>query len=717
MGQITMDSISDDQLPPNTKPPGIGTLPLDPALFKVMAEAAPVIILLLDTQGFIQYANPYFEQLTGCQLDEITGKEWFTTFLPARDQDRIRVLFQAARRDVPTRGHVNPIVIRNGEEREIEWNDQTIRDAQGNITSVLAIGADITARVRAEAALRSSEARLNEAQRMANVGSWNLDLLTDELLWSDEIFHLFEIDKTQFGATYEAFLDAIHPDDRDSVNKAYTGSLMNRTPYAISHRLLMSDGRVKWVEERGTTDFDVEGKPLRSVGTVQEITERKQAEMEIVTAKNQLEATLNAIPDLLFEVGLDGHFYDYHSPRTELLAASPAVFIGKKISDILPPDVAAVCMSALRDAHEKGQSHGKQYELRLPHGRRWFELSIARKPVPPEQEPRFIALSRDITERKQAEVALRQTQRILDSIVENIPVMVFVIRAEDLRFELFNRAGEKLLGYPRSDLIGKNDYDFFPKEQADFFTGEDRKTLASGTVQEIQQEPINTASGEIRYLHTWKITLCDEAGEPTHLLGLAIDITERMTAEEQIRSLAFHDPLTKLPNRRLLNDRLAHAMAASYRSGRYGALMFLDLDDFKPLNDAYGHDVGDALLVEAARRIAHCVREVDTVARFGGDEFVVVLGELGADKESSVSQVEIVAEKTRLILSEPYTLLLHKNGESDLILTYRCTSSIGVALFIKHEYSPQEIIKRADTAMYQAKKRGGNLTRFYDLNT
>ncbi len=716
MGQIMMDSISNDQLSPNTKPPGVGALPLDPALFKVMTEAAPVIILLLDTQGFILYANPFFEQLTGCQLDEITGKEWFTTFLPARDQDRIRVLFQAARRDVPTRGHVYPIVIRNGEEREIEWNDQTIRDAQGNITSVLAIGMDITARVRAEAAVRSSEARLNEAQHIAHMGSWNLNRLTDELLWSDKIFQLFEIDKIQFGATYEAFLDAIHPDDRDFVNKAYTDSLMNRTPYAISHRLLMSDGRIKWVEERGTTDFDVEGKPLRSVGTVQEITERKQAEMEIVTAKNQLEATLNAIPDLLFEVGLDGHYYDYHSPRTELLAASPEVFIGKKISDILPPDVAAVCMSALREAHEKGQSHGKQYELRLPHGGRWFELSIARKPAPPEQEPRFITLSRDVTERKQAEMALRQTQRILDSIVENIPVMVFVKRAEDLRFELFNRAGEKLLGYPRSDLLGKNDYDFFPKEQADFFTGEDRKTLALGTVQEIPQEPIKTASGEIRYLHTWKITLCDEAGKPTHLLGLSIDITERMTTEEQIRNLAFHDPLTRLPNRRLLHDRLGHAMAASHRSSRYGALLFLDLDDFKPLNDTYGHDVGDVLLVEVARRIAQCVREVDTVARFGGDEFVVVLSELDTDKASSVSQARIVAEKTRVTLTEPYMLQLHKNGEPDIDFKYRCTSSIGVALFLNHESSPQEIIKRADMAMYQAKEGGGNLTHFYDLN-
>jgi diguanylate cyclase (GGDEF)-like protein/PAS domain S-box-containing protein len=687
---------------------------VDPAIYKLMADFAPVIIVLLDARGGIQYVNPYFEQITGYRTDELKGKDWFTTFQPARDQEAIGAVFQAAIPDTPTHGNINPIVTRGGEEREIEWSERVIRDEMGKVTSLLLIGQDVSSRRQTEVEMRNSEARLKEAQRMAHIGSWELDPRSGELIWSDEIFSLFEIDRSRFGATYDAFLDTIHPDDRDKVNQAYTDSLATQSPYEITHRLLMRDGRIKWVEERCVTEFDAEGRPLRSRGTVQDVTERQQAEDKILAAKRQLQATLDAVPDLLFEVGLDGRYYNFHSPRVDLLAVPAEDFIGKKISDILPLDVSELAMSALRDAHEKGWSRGKQYELKLPQGKRWFELSIARKSVDAGQEPRFIALSRDITERKQAESELRQTQHLMNSIVDNIPVMVFVKRAADLRFELFNRAGETLLGYSRSDLLGKTDYELFPEEQADFFIAEDRKALASDVVTEIPQEPIKTSTGETRYLHTWKIALRDDAGEPTHLIGISIDITERKKIEEQIRNLAFYDTLTNLPNRRLLSDRLHQTMAASNRSRHYGALMFIDLDNFKPLNDRYGHDMGDLLLMEVARRIAHCVREMDTIARFGGDEFIVMLSELDINKESSIAQAGLVADKIRAALSEPYKTTLRQSGEPELTVEYRCTSSIGVALFLGHESSPEEILKRADIAMYQAKEGGRNLVHFYE---
>lgn len=203
-------------------------------------------------------------------------------------------------------------------------------------------------------------------------------------------------------------------------------------------------------------------------------------------------------------------------------------------------------------------------------------------------------------------------------------------------------------------------------------------------------------------------------GELTHYVATMNDITMRKQAEEKIRNLAFYDSLTQLPNRRLLNDRLEQTMSASKRSGRYGALMFLDLDNFKPLNDAHGHDVGDLLLVEVAHRISSCVREVDTVARFGGDEFMVMLGELNVGKAESATQAAIVAEKIRAALAEPYMLKFQAEGKAQTTVEYHCTSSIGVVLFINHQASTEEIIKWADMAMYQAKEAGGNLIQFYD---
>lgn len=188
------------------------------------------------------------------------------------------------------------------------------------------------------------------------------------------------------------------------------------------------------------------------------------------------------------------------------------------------------------------------------------------------------------------------------------------------------------------------------------------------------------------------------------------DITERIKNEEEIRRLAFYDSLTQLPNRRLLDDRLDHAMAAGRRSGRYGALMFIDLDNFKPLNDLHGHYMGDLLLIEVSRRITRCLRETDTVARFGGDEFVVLLGELDTDLSASVSQAALVAEKIRTTLSESYRL----NTHGHVVLEHHCTSSIGVVMFNNHDHSKEHLLKWSDMAMYEAKESGSNKVNFFE---
>ncbi len=189
------------------------------------------------------------------------------------------------------------------------------------------------------------------------------------------------------------------------------------------------------------------------------------------------------------------------------------------------------------------------------------------------------------------------------------------------------------------------------------------------------------------------------------------DITERKRAEELIRELAFHDALTELPNRRLLNDRLLQTMAASKRSGSYAALMLLDLDSFKPFNDKYGHAFGDRVLVAFAKRLKSCMREIDTLARFGGDEFVVILGQLAEDRDDSLSLVKAIAEKIRARMAEPYVLEVDE-GERGPV-EYACATSIGVVVFHGCEIAAEVILRRADEAMYSAKTSGGNQVRFH----
>jgi diguanylate cyclase (GGDEF)-like protein len=192
------------------------------------------------------------------------------------------------------------------------------------------------------------------------------------------------------------------------------------------------------------------------------------------------------------------------------------------------------------------------------------------------------------------------------------------------------------------------------------------------------------------------------------------DITERKQAEQQILNLASHDALTHLPNRRLFNDRLDFTMANGKRSRRYSALMFLDLDNFKTVNDLHGHNVGDLLLIETAQRISSCLRAVDTVARFGGDEFAVILNELDVDKRESNKHANLLAEKVRTILNKKYLLKYQLEGKAETTVEHHCTASIGVVLFLNHTASQHDLLKWGDIAMYEAKEAGRNSIRFYE---
>ncbi|HEU0282503.1 MAG TPA: diguanylate cyclase, partial [Gallionella sp.] len=325
-------------------------------------------------------------------------------------------------------------------------------------------------------------------------------------------------------------------------------------------------------------------------------------------------------------------------------------------------------------------------------------------------------LARHLQLRTENERRLRKSEaqlKLRDSAL-NVAANAMVITDRDARVVWANQAFTKLTGYGLDEAVGHHCQDMAKSGRHDpQFYEEMWQTILSGKVW--HGELTNQHKDGKLYHDEMTITpVCGENGEITHFVLLKQDITVRKANEEQLKNLAFHDPLTQLPNRRLLIDRLRQTLVASKRSGRYGAVMFLDLDNFKPLNDQHGHDVGDVLLVKAAQRIVSCVREEDTVARFGGDEFVVMLKDLDADKAVSATLANGVAEKIRAALAEPYQLelLQAENGKS--VIEHHCTSSIGVVLFAGQEAAEEDIIKWADIAMYHAKTAGRNAIRFYD---
>lgn len=307
--------------------------------------------------------------------------------------------------------------------------------------------------------------------------------------------------------------------------------------------------------------------------------------------------------------------------------------------------------------------------------------------------------------------ALRVSESRYRRLFETARDGILLLNADTAQIEDVNPYLVELLGYSHAEFLGKKLWEVGPfsdrTESKDVFL----KLQTLGYVR-YEDLPLKTKAGTIVPV---EFVSNSYDCEGIKIIQCNIrNISERKRMEEQMHHMAFHDTLTKLPNRRLLGDRLNQAMVASRRNGSYGVLMFIDLDEFKQVNDTHGHAAGDLLLIETAKRLRNCVREMDTVARFGGDEFVVMIGNLQTDKVESRSQAEIMSRKISAALALPYTLKIQHEGKAESTVEHRCTASIGVALFSKYETNQDRILKWADAAMYQAKKAGSNMIQVYD---
>jgi diguanylate cyclase (GGDEF)-like protein/PAS domain S-box-containing protein len=389
---------------------------------------------------------------------------------------------------------------------------------------------------------------------------------------------------------------------------------------------------------------------------------------------------------------------------------------GNGWTEAVHPEDLQRSLAVYTQAFDQRQPFDMEYRLRRHDGEyRWLiDHGVPRYDIQGEFLG-YVGSCLDITDRKQIEIdisnslhALRTRDYALAQISQGV-----VIASPQRRITYVNDGFEKLTGYRAAELMGKSCSILQGKDT-------DPETISSmrsalDAVKPFRGVILNYHKDGTEFWNDLSITpVFDDQGVLSQFVSVQHDITAHKRDEEMIRQLAFFDSLTQLANRRLLNDRLDRAIALSKRSTCYGALIYLDLDNFKPLNDSCGHEVGDRLLIEVAARLKLSTREADTVARIGGDEFAVLLVELDPKLDVSIKQTSIVAEKIRANIAEPYLLDLQTElGQNSQKVEHRCTSSIGVALFANDDHSQVELFRRADMAMYQAKQNGRNQIQFF----
>lgn len=416
-------------------------------------------------------------------------------------------------------------------------------------------------------------------------------------------------------------------------------------------------------------------------------------------AANQLlKATLNAIPDMVWLKDIDGVYLACNPAFERFFGAPESDILGRTDADFCSPEEAEHFRLHDRRAVLAGGPTINEEWITLADGGKRVLLETTKTPMY-DHCGRFVGVlgvGRDITLRWEAQQQLAAQQERFRALSEASFESIFI--SEKGRCLEQNQTAQTVFGYTDEEAIGRMGTEWIAHQDRDRVM----QNMMSGYDKPYEVLALRKDGSTFAAMLRGKMARYQ--GRAVRVTTL-LDITDRKHAEEEVHNLAFFDPLTGLPNRRLLLDRLHQALRASVRHGQVGALMFIDLDHFKNLNDTMGHDQGDALLVQVAQRLGATVRAQDTVARIGGDEFVVMLESLGATREDAAAQSRVVALKLLEALNQPYNV----GGRA-----HHSTSSIGVALFEDSQDTVEELLKRADMAMYQAKAHGRNAVLFFD---
>ena len=685
-------------------------------LAAVFSQSPVAISLSREIDGVYVDVNEKWTELTGLGLQDVLGRTVGALGLwPDHRQHDASLLSSRAH------VHLHNLDLRfvrsDGRQLVLQLNAARIEIGRTayflsylkDVSSERAMQAELLA---SEQLLKATNQRLNQQVRLfesleslACVGYWTSGVDPASLRWSNGLFHLAGL---ACGAVTNQVdgRSRIHPEDMPRFLQARARLDGTTLEYRWQH----PDGRVHWLRSR-MQHWSDEGLEAIDFGVVQDITDEREAALALQDRLDFVQKITSRVPGMVFQLRLkaDGKFefaYVSELVREIYRGVSPEQIMQNAASTLKlhhPQDRPGFVASIRASARELKPWH-HEYRLRFEDGEiRWLQGQAM-----PEQEldgtVLWNGLISDISARKQSEARLRESEARFRALTELSSDWYWEQDAQ-FRFVRLEGAEPTARRLPDENYLGTTRWDNDVQGVSQAQWAAHRAALQAHETFHDFEMLGRDARGALTWVAVSGTPIFDGQGQFTGYRGIGRDISERKRAEEKIERLAFYDVLTELPNRRLLMDRLQQALVSSAREHASGALLFIDLDNFKDLNDTQGHDVGDALLQQVAQRLLSSVRETDTVARLGGDEFVVMLHGLDRDLAQATAQVEQVGKKIMQQLNQAYRL-----GNAE----HHSTPSIGVTLFDNQQQTLEELLKQADLAMYEAKAAGRNTLRFFD---
>ncbi|MBM7060864.1 PAS domain S-box protein [Pseudomonas sp. UL073] len=666
---------------------------------KTFYNSPDAIVITERESGRFVDLNPSFERRFGWQRDEALLQTSQSLGIWVDPLDRQRML---------------ELLKHDGQLRAMEAR---LRSRDGRVSLNLLYGSeielhgrpcvaltvrDITHLRAQEQALKDSQEQLTLALAAAHLGTWDLDIPSETLELSEHAAALHGMPPGPFYGKIELFLAYLPDDDRAAIVRIFRELMKGlRNDFRFVYRSRQSNGEIRYLKTTGKVYHDTTGQPARLVGTLADISEQVQREQRLSASEEKFASLFQTIPYPVCLVrARDNTFLEINPSFTDTFGWHP--------EEVTGPDSSTIQLIADAEQRQRlpqlllAEPRLDNIEVRLlTKAGAVLVCTLSCRHILVDGETCITITFRNITEQKRAEAELRASEEKFAKAFHNSPDAISITARDTGRYLEVNEGFCRLTGYQIEEVLGRT-----PMELNIWGYAFDRQAM----LKRLDQEG---------HIHHHEVSLCHRDGsarlvdasiEPLDLNGerclllTARDVAELKRAQEQIQHLAYHDPLTNLPNRALLMDRLTQQIALMQRHDLRGALLFLDLDRFKHINDSLGHPTGDAVLKMVTARLEASVRLEDTVARLGGDEFVILLSGLEGKRSQVTRHARQVADKLRKLLAEPMLLDGHR---------LQVTPSIGIALIPDHGDTPADLLKRADIALYRAKDSGRNAIQLF----